>query len=987
MLELKNVTKIYKSKSGDTAALKKVNLFFGDTGLVFITGKSGSGKTTLLNTIGGLDSIDGGDIIINGKSFASFTADDYDSYRNTFIGFIFQEYNLLPEYTAEKNVMLANELQGVPSNDEEIAKIFELVDIAGLQKRKISELSGGQKQRVAIARALIKNPSIIMADEPTGALDTLMGVQVMNILKNLSKEKLVIVVSHDMELAETYADRIIRISDGVVVEDNMVNEVKVNGNIYVDENSVTVKQGSKLNNDEAQIIVNAVMNSTPITVTEDITVRKKTPTVIEKLKTGVTKTIDLIKSKMKYKSLALLGVKSLGVKPLRLAFTILLSAIAFAVFGLFDTVGAYNRTSIVANALKENDYSAISVNSVYYGEELASNVGVGEDYIKQISNDYGYDFRGVYGINTESSSVVNDDVEIADIMHSTRQDGIKYYSKTVNGFVEFKENEINPTTGVIDANGYNYKLLYGNYPSKVIDRDSPSLHQIAISKYLAECIKHYEFLVNSTKRVDKLEELIGQTIEFYGNNDAPYEIVGIIDCGDIPEKYNVLKTQYPRDVDAILAADLKTLLYSSMHLNIFVGENFVNVYRNINNRQTGYRSEGYKFSVWFDGMTANTTNASAVFYNSNDFDANSVVFFDDARATNNATGKIELADDEIMINVTKLYDFYSKEISAIPSTDNDNNGQPIKYNLNNHIKFMLNMFNSQYNANDEINNGETVFEAKRRSMNYFINAISGLSGNALKDDTVSNLYQEKVLRLYQQSKNTGKKEIKTFKVVGVYYGVDINATSVSYFNNILCNSNVLAELDVANKQGYYARMISPVVTKSAPAKKLAESITKKSGLGFNWFNNGILEAIDNNEDSIKQFANLFLYISIALAIFSVFMLFNYITTSINSKRRSIGVLRALGSNGMDIFKMFFTESVIIALINAIFAVGIAAIGCIFVNMYIRTVMNMSVSFALFTMRQVIIIVSSCVATALAACVIPIINIAKEKPVNLIARSN
>ena len=483
MLELKNVTKIYKSKSGDTAALKNVNFFFGDTGLVFITGKSGSGKTTLLNAIGGLDAIDGGDIVINGKSFASFTADDYDSYRNTFIGFIFQEYNLLPEYTAEKNVMLANELQGVPSNDEEIAKIFELVDIAGLQKRKISELSGGQKQRVAIARALIKNPSIIMADEPTGALDTLMGVQVMNILKNLSKEKLVIVVSHDMELAETYADRIIRISDGVVVEDNMVNDVKVDGNIYVDENSVTVKQGSKLNNDEAQIIVNAVMNSTPITVTEDITVRKKTPTVIEKLKTGVTKTIDLIKSKMKYKSLALLGVKSLGVKPLRLAFTILLSAVAFAVFGLFDTIGAYNRTNIVANALKENDYSAISVNSVYYGKELASNVGVGENYINQISNDYGYDFRGVYGINTESSSVVNNDVEIADIMHSTRQDGIKYYSKTVNGFVEFKEDEVNPTSGVIDANGYNYKVIYGNYPSKVYDGNSPALHQIAISKY------------------------------------------------------------------------------------------------------------------------------------------------------------------------------------------------------------------------------------------------------------------------------------------------------------------------------------------------------------------------------------------------------------------------------------------------------------------------------------------------------------------------
>jgi ABC-type antimicrobial peptide transport system permease subunit len=182
-------------------------------------------------------------------------------------------------------------------------------------------------------------------------------------------------------------------------------------------------------------------------------------------------------------------------------------------------------------------------------------------------------------------------------------------------------------------------------------------------------------------------------------------------------------------------------------------------------------------------------------------------------------------------------------------------------------------------------------------------------------------------------------------------------------------------------------MVAPISKSNNSASKLAALITNKSGMGFNWFNNGILEAIDSSEKDIKKFANLFLYVSIALAIFSIFMLFNYISTSINSKRRSIGVLRALGSNGMDIFKMFFTESVIIALINAVFAVLFALVGCEFVNLYIRNIMNLSVSFALFNFRQVIIISISCIFTALAACVIPIINISKEKPVNLIARSN
>ena len=272
-------------------------------------------------------------------------------------------------------------------------------------------------------------------------------------------------------------------------------------------------------------------------------------------------------------------------------------------------------------------------------------------------------------------------------------------------------------------------------------------------------------------------------------------------------------------------------------------------------------------------------------------------------------------------------------------------------------------------------------------MVYIINALSGKTGSDLVETALADNFEYKTIELRRRSVNTNITTTKRFKVVGIYYGVDTNANTNTYFSNIILNSNALKEIDVCDNQGCYARVISPVVKSTKASNKLAESITSTTGMGFDWFNNGILHAIDYNQESIKQFANLFLYVSIALAIFSIFMLFNYITTSINSKRRSIGVLRALGSNGFDIFKMFFTESAIIALINAVFAVLFAFVGCFFVNIYIREVMNLSVSFALFTFRQVVIITVSCIFTALAACVIPIINIAKEKPVNLIARSN
>ena len=265
MLEIKHLTKTYKSKGNVvTKALNDVSIKFPDTGMVFLLGKSGSGKSTLLNLCGGLDTADSGEIIVKGRSSSSFSGSDFDSYRNTFIGFVFQEYNILNEFSVEDNIALALELQGKPKDKEKIQKLLEDVDLTDFAKRKPNTLSGGQKQRIAIARALIKDPEIIMADEPTGALDSTTGRQVLETLKKLSETKLVIVVSHDREFAEKYGNRIIELKDGQIISDEtkQYSSAKKEGNLtLIDEHTISIQTGTSLSAKDIERINSFLKNS------------------------------------------------------------------------------------------------------------------------------------------------------------------------------------------------------------------------------------------------------------------------------------------------------------------------------------------------------------------------------------------------------------------------------------------------------------------------------------------------------------------------------------------------------------------------------------------------------------------------------------------------------------------------------------------------------------------------------------------------------
>lgn len=222
MLELLDIHKDYLVDKKPIPALKGISLSFGDTGFVSILGHSGCGKTTLLNIIGGLDHYTSGDLLIDNKSTKSFSDRDWDAYRNVRIGFVFQSYNLISHQTILSNVETPLILNGAKKAErkEKALAALKAVGLEAEAKKKPNQLSGGQMQRVAIARALVNDPKIILADEPTGALDSNTSVQVMDILKEVSKEKLIIMVTHNRELAERYSDRIIEMKDGVIVGDS-----------------------------------------------------------------------------------------------------------------------------------------------------------------------------------------------------------------------------------------------------------------------------------------------------------------------------------------------------------------------------------------------------------------------------------------------------------------------------------------------------------------------------------------------------------------------------------------------------------------------------------------------------------------------------------------------------------------------------------------------------------------------------------------------
>ena len=615
MIEAKNLRKKYSPKKGvEVHALDNVSVRLPDTGMVFVLGKSGSGKSTLLNVLGGLDTIDSGEIFIKGQSSKEFKQSHFDSYRNTYVGFIFQEYNILEEFTVGANIALAIELQGRKATNEEINSILAEVDLAGLGARKPNELSGGQKQRVAIARALVKNPEIIMADEPTGALDSNTGRQVFDTLKELSKKKLVLIVSHDREFSELYADRIIELADGRIISDveydKEATENAEEPNLSYVGKEITIKDGYELT-DADRIAINEyikkIKSNTSLIINDKRQNKIFKNTDENKIPQRTNKDFKLIKSRLSLKNAFKLGSSGLKYKKVRLVFTILLSFIAFALFGLADSVASYDSITTCTDSLMDSgiDYVSLQKQTKWIYDINEPDEFYWEEWDKYISKDEvaileeqtNLKFMPVLGGNNMELKYTS---EVANSTDS-RYNWSMIYPERFSGISVLNENLIS---------SFNYSLVPG---SKLPENKN----EIVIPKFVAEYYVKNGFLqpneetgVSDIIQINSVADMIGKEITVQINWSVPtqkYKIAGILETGFDTSRYEVLADTRNEGnlLNMVIASELEAAKNYSLHAVMFVHQDlFENVSAILNQDRSNVKNGSFEMVKYKDKNAA-----------------------------------------------------------------------------------------------------------------------------------------------------------------------------------------------------------------------------------------------------------------------------------------------------------------------------------------------------------------------------------------------
>ena len=911
MLETKELVKIYKPKKGvPVTALDKVSLKFPDKGMVFLLGKSGSGKSTLLNVLGGLDSYDGGEIIIKGVSSKNFKQQHFDSYRNTYVGFIFQEYNVLDEFSVGANIALAIELQNRKASDGEINDILKQVDLEGFGNRKPNELSGGQKQRVAIARALVKKPQIIMADEPTGALDSNTGRQVFDTLKKLSETKLVIVVSHDREFAEQYADRIIELSDGVVVSDVELDtalaaeEEKTVPQFH--DNIVEVPCGYHLTEQDREEI-NAYIEklkegSLEITVSrKNQSAKRFVKTDTSKIKSEDGSQFKLIKSKLPLKNAFKIGASGLKHKKIRLVFTILLSCIAFGLFGLSDTFGAYNHIKTCTNSLVDSEVKYLSVakskkidnNGNYYWRDYGYKIS--ENNLTEISKGVGVPMHGVYTpANSDLSfdAQTNPEVEITETEYNI-------YSRAFSGFAEINDSVIN---------NMGFKLLAGTLPDGTKD-------EIAVSEYIFEIFKKAEYFDGETyntakdgtktpiyQKINEVNDLIGKTITL---NNVKYTITAVIDTGFDISRYTSLtekkdhQTKAEQMVDYVLYNEFcSSSAYSYAGL-IMVGSEKME--KLISERPPMSEiTEGY---INFYSPTDNYSVDSNYMATFDDIKGENIIWIDGEKKT--------LGEKEIIATLD-----------------------------------VINPYNEEL--------GSEAFAKSLKSKN----TLSAWEYNFYNDENTEG-----------------------WKLVGIIDNV--TEGNKSKLNSTLVTSDSVFKKYTEGSDKIYSFAVGAMPEdKEEVRSAVAYCYREDSNIRYQ-VQNSVTFELDSVNDALKIMSKYFFWIGIGFAAFAALMLANFIGTSISYKKQEIGILRAIGSRSNDVFRIFFAESFIIAMINFVLSsIGVFA-ATVIINQLMRTEVGILITILSFGIRQLLLLLAVSIFVAFIASFLPVKRIASKRPIDAI----
>ncbi len=411
MIEIKKLTKIYDKQ--DTPALKGVTFSLPDNGMVFILGKSGSGKSTLLNLLGGLDNITSGEINLAGNNLSKMKEEELSMYRNSCVGFVFQDFCLIDNLSVYDNIELSLALKS-EHNPDLVKETIEKVDLGGFESRPVQKLSGGQKQRVAIARALVKSPQIILADEPTGNLDSKTSKQIMQLLKKISKDNLVVVVSHNNDDAIRYADRIIEISDGKITRD--VENTGTENNLVIDDTSITLPYQAVLDDEQLKVI-NKNKDSKEI--------RQHQPQFVEskKIEKNDTK-IDINKHHLKAKTFYKMSANFLSRKWVGFTVTLIMISLISIILGLCQMFVTYNGERTIQDSFNNLSDNAFIVKKGNLDDSILKRVDtdkLGRITDEEIESFYDIGYEGkIYKLINATTGNYGSDLEFAESPNYSR---------------------------------------------------------------------------------------------------------------------------------------------------------------------------------------------------------------------------------------------------------------------------------------------------------------------------------------------------------------------------------------------------------------------------------------------------------------------------------------------------------------------------------------------------------------------------------------
>ena len=1051
MLEVSHLSKIYKTKGGaDVKALDDVSVRFPETGMVFLLGKSGSGKSTLLNVCGGLDAPSGGEIIVKGRSSKNFSQSDFDSYRNTFIGFIFQEYNILNEFSVEDNIALALELQGKPKDKAAINKLLEEVDLTGYAKRKPNTLSGGQKQRIAIARALVKAPEIIMADEPTGALDSATGKQVFDTLKKLSKDKLVIVVSHDRDFAEQYGDRVIELKDGKIISDvskTQEPQKSISANVTAIGDTLCVKKGASLSDkdfEEIKAFLKGADGDIVIATGEkDVKTFKEVSRITDKGEKEVFRDTDenkfekkaykpedskFIRSKLPMRHAMKIGASGLKTKPFRLIFTVLLSTIAFVMFGLFSTMMLYDKESTLYQSSEDSGTNILRVTKKY---KLTHH--------NQSSDD------DIYTYDEECDSLLTQ-AEVNELAATFGNEafGALYLSKSWSGFVDTKT--INFTTTeevgayyqpdlafvayVPENHAMRQKIRAGNYPA--------ADNEICISSYTASVLIKYK-LDGAQDENALLNKEFSLSLNGLGN--VTFKISGIFESndGELSQKYSSLQaTTTHQDEDAKeLQEKLENELKDGLHLVAFLNENMLTTFKK-------YSTSSTQTSVF---QALRDYKYSLCYYSNDNYDEHAYYLknseIPEGYSLYLKNGKTSLSDNEVLVSPNVLLQILNNEQNVISQAESEYNemkaasSEPVSgdfwefYNgyipseedeayYNGYQIYLQIMAKDEYKSALEKQNAlnktvaVTLFEKEYEySLRYWLeysaygyfygegqeitlaseDKQSILSQIASELETLSFTFTGKAMSVEGESTAIGR-GAKELKIVGFLlsesdYHISLSDEVYEHFKTISDAENPGWNSVKSWTETKYVQSADAIYnTVFLPYDSSLKS--QLTAFTYNYaeddsrlcLSNTVASALELVNSMVDELSTVFMWIGIVMAVFAALLLSNFISVSISHKKRDIGILRAVGARSFDVFKIFFSESFLIAIISIIISMIGCFVACSVLNQTMSNALS-GVSLFVFGPVSILILVGVAVVTAIVATFLPVYNAAKKKPVDSI----